>query len=149
MTAATKDALAGGAALGKVDLHQALRERVRPELMPWCKGCQSHHVAPMLWRYATIEAGARLDAERRYRLTKPGRKPAAGEAVRRFVRWYGPARPGGFADWAGVSRPHADRLWGGIEDELAEAGDGWVLRGDVARAGVPAGRRGRALHPAR
>ena len=142
VTAATKDALAGGAALGKVDLHQALRERVRPELMPWCKGCQSHHVAPMLWRYATIEAGARLDAERRYRLTKPGRKAAAAEAVRRFVRWYGPARPGGFADWAGVSRPHADRLWGGIEDELAEAGDGWVLRGDVRALESPPAAEG-------
>ena len=58
-------------------------------------------------------------------------EPAASEAVRRFLRWYGPERPGGFAEWAGVSRPQADRLWGEVEDELAEAGDGWVLRGDV------------------
>jgi len=142
VAAATKDALAGGAALGKVDLHQALRERVRPELMPWCKGCRSHHVAPMLWRYATVEATVRLDAERRYRLGRPGRKPPAAEAVRRFLRWYGPARPGGFADWAGLSRPHADRLWGGIEDELAEAGGEWVLRRDVRALDSPPAAEG-------
>ena len=75
MTAAVEDALQGGAALDKVALHQAMRERVRDELLPWCKGCGSHHVAPMLWRYATVKAGARLDAERRYVAGKPGRAP--------------------------------------------------------------------------
>jgi len=73
---ATKDALKGGRALSKVELHDALHERVGPDLMPWCKGCRSHHVAPMLWRYASVKAGARLDAERRYVLGKAGRAPA-------------------------------------------------------------------------
>jgi DNA glycosylase AlkZ-like len=89
---ATKDALARGRALDKNELHEELRGRVREELMPWCRGCKSHHVAPMLWRYATVQAGARLDSERRYRLAKPGRAPSAREALRRFLSFYGPAR---------------------------------------------------------
>ncbi|MEY2443420.1 MAG: hypothetical protein QOJ46_2846, partial [bacterium] len=51
---ATKDALSGGRALSKNELHDELRERVGGDLMPWCKGCESHHVAPMLWRYGGV-----------------------------------------------------------------------------------------------
>src|SRR3954447_7148011 len=54
VTAATRDALGRGRALDKNALHAELRERVRGELMPWCRSCGSHHVAPMLWRYATV-----------------------------------------------------------------------------------------------
>jgi hypothetical protein len=62
---ATEDALAKGRTLDKTELHEELRQRVSVDLMPWCRGCQSHHVAPMLWRYATVKAGVRLDSERR------------------------------------------------------------------------------------
>jgi Winged helix DNA-binding domain len=79
---ATRDALEREGPLSKNELHDAYRQRVRPELMPWCRGCGSHHVAPMLWRYATIEAGARLDAARRYTLADPGEPPSAAEAER-------------------------------------------------------------------
>ncbi len=88
---ATADALADRRALGKNELHDALRERVRGDLMPWCSGCKSHHVAPMLWRYGGVKAGARLDSQRRYLLGQPGRTPSGAEAVRRFLRFYGPA----------------------------------------------------------
>jgi hypothetical protein len=91
VTAATKDALSDGGALGKNALHEALRRRVDSDLMPWCRGCGSFHVAPMLWRYATVQAGVRLDAERRYTMGRPGRTPRASEAVRRFLRFYGTA----------------------------------------------------------
>src|SRR4051812_47957343 len=74
---ATKAALANGRSLGKNELHEELRARVSADLMPWCKGCGSHHVAPMLWRYATVKAGVRLDSQRRYRAGRPGRRPAA------------------------------------------------------------------------
>jgi hypothetical protein len=131
VAAATQDALKGGRALDKVELHQALRERVDAAYMPWCKGCQSHHVAPMLWRYATVKAGARLDAERRYRSGKPGRAPAASDAVRRFLHFYGPAKPGDFADWAGLAKPHAKRLWDDVADELTAVDGGWLLAGDA------------------
>jgi hypothetical protein len=138
---ATADALAGGRKLDKVELHAELRQRVRAELMPWCKGCKSHHVAPMLWRYATVKAGVRLDARRRYRMAKPGKAPAAREAVRRFLSFYGPAKPGDFADWAGLAKPHARRLWDEVAGDLAEVRVGkasaWVVGDDVAELESP------------
>ena len=141
----------GGRALDRTELHEALRARVRAELMPWCRGCKSHHVAPMLWRYGTVAAGVRLDAARRYRLTKPGRKPAAREAVRRYLRWYGPATPAGFADWAGLARPHARRLWDEVADELAEVrvgkADAWLLAEDADAAASPPAAHGIRLLP--
>ena len=132
---ATKGALRGGRALGKNELHDELRERVGADLMPWCKGCNSHHVAPMLWRYGGVKAGARLDSQRRYLLGKPGRSPAAAEAVRRFLHFYGPADSGDFADWTGVAKPHAKRLWEQVEGDLAEVSVGrrkaWALSEDL------------------
>ncbi|HEV3407166.1 MAG TPA: crosslink repair DNA glycosylase YcaQ family protein, partial [Gaiellaceae bacterium] len=108
---ATREALSRGRALDKNELHEELRRRVRPGLMPWCRSCGSHHVAPMLWRYATVNAGVRLDSKRRYRLAERGRTPRPSEAVRRFLGFYGPAAPGDFADWAGLATSHAQRLW--------------------------------------
>ncbi len=72
----------GGRTLTKTELHEELRQRVNADLMPWCRGCKSHHVAPMLWRYATISVGAGLDSERRYRAAKPGRAPAGARGGR-------------------------------------------------------------------
>jgi Winged helix DNA-binding domain len=138
---ATKDALKGGRALDKDALHEELRGRVGADLMPWCKGCKSHHVAPMLWRYATVKAGVRLDAERRYRTGKPGRAPAASEAVRRFLRFYGPSAPGDFAEWAGLAKPHAQRLWDQVAGDLADVRIGrrtaFILRGDLGELESP------------
>ena len=88
--------------------------------MPWCKGCESYHVAPMLWRYATVKAGARLDHERHYLEGRPGRAQAGPEAVKRFLGFYGPATAGDFADWAGLAKPHAKLLWQDAEAELTE-----------------------------
>lgn len=148
VAAATKDALAGGRRLGKTELHEALRERVGSELLPWCKGCKSHHVAPMIWRYATVKAGVRLDAQRRYTQGNPGRAPAAREAVRRFLGVYGPATPAGFAEWAGVAKPHAQRLWDEVADELVEADGGWLLGEDAKALASPPSAQGIRLLPA-
>ncbi|HET6341640.1 MAG TPA: crosslink repair DNA glycosylase YcaQ family protein, partial [Gemmatimonadota bacterium] len=132
---ATKDALGKGRKLDKNELHEELRGRVRGDRMPWCKGCKSHHVAPMLWRYATVKAGARLDSERRYVMGKPGRTPAASEAVRRFLHFYGPATPGDFGEWAGLTKSHAQRLWDEVAEDLVDVrvgkGKGWLLSEDV------------------
>jgi DNA glycosylase AlkZ-like len=151
VAAATKEALANGRRLGKNELHQELRERVSADLMPWCKGCGSHHVAPVLWRYATVAAGVRLDSERRYTSGRPGRAPAAAEAVRRFLRFYGPAKSGDFAEWAGVAKSHAERLWDELVGELAEVkvgrGASWLLSDDVGALRSPPAAEGIRLLP--
>jgi hypothetical protein len=149
---ATKDALADGRALDKNELHEELRQRVRPELMPWCRGCKSYHVAPMLWRYATVKAGVRLDSERRYSWNDPGGPvPVPSEVVRRFLGFYGPATPGDFAEWAGLAKPHAGRLWDEVAGELAETRVGrrtaWLLREDVSVLASPPAAEGLRLLP--
>jgi hypothetical protein len=119
--------------------------------MPWCRSCGSHHVAPMLWRYATVQAGVRLDSARRYVLGRPGRAPAASEAVRGFLRFYGPARSGDFADWAGLASPHAKRLWDEVAGDLVEVRVGksasWLLKADLGALESPPAAEGVRLLP--
>jgi hypothetical protein len=145
VASATSEALAKGP-LDKNALHEELRHRVDPDLMPWCKGCKSHHVAPMLWRYATVKAGVRLDADRRYRKGRPGRAPAAKEAVRRFLGFYGPSTPGEFAEWAGLAKPHARRLWDEA-GEMTEVGKQWLLAADAGALESPPAAKGIRLLP--
>jgi Winged helix DNA-binding domain len=151
VAAATNDALANGRTLDRNELHEELRQRVRAHLMPWCRSCGSYHVAPMLWRYATVKAGVRLDSERRYTMGKAGRAPAANEAVRRFLGFYGPAKPGDFADWAGLARPHAQRLWDEAAGDLAEVrvagGQGWLMSEDMGALQSPPAAEGIRLIP--
>jgi Winged helix DNA-binding domain len=150
VTAATKEALTNGRTRDKNELHEELRQRVRADLMPWCRSCGSHHVAPMLWRYATVAAGVRLDSERRYTLAKPGRTPAGREAVRRFLAFYGPATPGDFADWAGLAKSHARRLWdeaGGLAEVRVEGSGAWLLEEDVGALESPPAADGIRLIP--
>lgn len=148
---ATKEGLANGRTLDRNELHQELRSRVRAELMPWCRGCGSHHVAPMLWRYATVKAGVRLDSERRYTLARPGRAPSASEVVRRFLGFYGPARPGDLAEWAGLAKSHAQRLWDEAGDDLVEVrvgrGKGWLMGEDAGALESPPAAEGIRLLP--
>lgn len=145
VTEATEGALANGRKLDKNDLHQELRERVREELLPWCKGCKSHHVAPGIWRYAGVVAGVRRDSEARYLIghPKPKGKPDPAGALRLFLRFYGPATQKQFAGWAGVPGKQAKRIWEGVEDELVVVvvgvegeADGHLLAGDEAELGA-------------
>jgi hypothetical protein len=148
---ATQDALANGRTLDKNELHEELRQRVRADLMPWCQGCKSHHVAPMLWRYATVQAGVRLDSERRYRMGEPGPAATAGDAVRRYLGFYGPAKPADFADWAGLAKRHADRLWDEAAGDLAEVRLGkstlWLMSEDAGALESPPAAQGVRLIP--
>ena len=153
VTGASEAALKKHGALDKNGLHEELRGRVRGELLPWCKGCKSHHVAPMLWRFALVKAGARCDSQRRYLLGEPSDSPEPGEAVRRFLGFYGPATANDFAAWTGVARGHARRLWREIEQELVEVKvDGrrtWLLEKDRAELDSPPEMRGLRLLPPR
>jgi Winged helix DNA-binding domain len=148
---ATREALAKRRRLDRTGLHEELRQRVHADLMPWCRSCGSHHVAPMLWRYATVKAGVRLDSERRYTMAKPGRTPAANGAVRRFLGFYGPAKPGDFAEWAGLARPHAQRLWDEATGDLAEVRvgktKGWLMSEDMEALESPPAAEGIRLIP--
>jgi len=148
---ATKAALGGGRTLDKNELHEELRNRVGKDLMPWCRGCGSHHVAPMLWRYGTVKAGARLDSRRRYLLGKPGRRRAGADVVERFLAFYAPATAADLADWAGLAKPHAMRLWEQAEGGLAEVAvgkrKGWVLGADREALDSPPEAEGVRLIP--
>jgi hypothetical protein len=122
---AIADALADGP-LERDDFHQALRERLPRELLWWCRGCESHHVHPSLWR-ATGIRGVLAVAERRGRVTvfgappKPrGVKAAPAELARRFLRAYGPATSADLAAWGGISPAHAKALLAGIETEQVD-----------------------------
>jgi hypothetical protein len=105
----------------------------------------------MLWRYATVRAGVRLDSKRRYTMAKPGRTPAASEAVRRFLTFYAPATPGDFAEWAGLAKSHAQRLWDDAAGDLAEVragrSRGWLMSDDVEALGSPPAAEGMRLIP--
>ncbi len=152
VTAAIVGALEARAPLSKDELHAELRERVRQPLLPWCKGCASHHVSPMLWRYGVVRTGARCDSLRRHLSPEPRPAPAAAEAVRRFLHFYGPGTPKGFAVWAGVARAHAKALWAEVEEELTEVRvegrRAWQHAVDErALASVPPARGVRLLPP--
>lgn len=148
---ATRAALGRGRVLDKNELHNELRERVGADLVPWCRGCKSHHVAPMLWRYGSAKAGARLDSRRRHLLGKPGQSPVPAGAVKRFLHFWGPATAGDFAEWAGVARPHAKRLWERVEGELCEVSAGsrkaWLLSEDLKDLDSPPDADGVRLIP--
>jgi hypothetical protein len=103
--------------LPRDDFHQALRERLPGELLWWCRGCQSHHVHPSLWR-ATGIRGVLAIVGREGRSAVfglPPRAPAVkdpgAELARRFLQAYGPARPKLLADWGGLATSHANALW--------------------------------------
>ena len=149
---ATADTLAGGRVLTKDELHEGLRARLRDDLLPWCKSCTSNHAPPMLWRYATVQAGARLDSERRYFLRRKARAPRGEEALLHFLSFYGPATSSDFADWAGVARSHARRLWNTVEGEVREIKVGrrtaWIRSADLAAAESPPPAEGFRLIPA-
>jgi len=149
VTEATRAALKERGPLAKDDLHEELRSRVRDELLPWCKGCRSNHVAPMIWRYALVRLGTRCDSQRRHRLAKPGRRRRPEEAVRRFLSFYGPATVKDFTAWAGLARAHARRLWEPVERELVKVDGAWLLAEDEAELASPPQARGTRLLPER
>lgn len=121
------------------DFHQALRERLPDELLWWCKGCDSRHVHPSLWR-ATGIRGVLAIVGREGRSAVFGLPPEpatlrdpGAELARRFLRSYGPARPRLFAEWAGLATSHAIALWNRVGPLVPIDLDGtkaWALAED-------------------
>jgi hypothetical protein len=154
VSAAVRDALADGP-LPRDDLHQALRERLPAVLLPWCRGCQSHHVHPSLWRATGVRGIlAVVGREGRSAVFGPPPEPPApvgdpgAELARRFLRAYGPGRPVDFRLWAGIETNHAKHLFSRA-GELAEAemdgGDGWILAEDAEALAAPPPAKGARL----
>jgi DNA glycosylase AlkZ-like len=152
---AVADSLAGGA-LDRDAFHQALRERLPDRLLPWCRGCRSHHVHPLLWR-ATGVRGVLAIVSRDGRTAVFGRPPEAppaadpgAELARRFLRAYGPARPPVFAEWAGIAPHHARALWeraGALESVEVDGRERWLLAEDRAALEDPPRATGLRLLP--
>ena len=152
---AVQDSLRDGP-LARDDFHQALRERLPEELLWWCKGCDSHHVHPSLWR-ATGIRGVLAIVGRDGRSAVFGAPPKAkrvkdpgAELARRFLGAYGPARPKLLADWAGIAPSHAKLLWdraGALTEVGVEGRTAWVLAGDEAALADPPEARGARLLP--
>jgi hypothetical protein len=149
---AVADALSAGP-LERDDFHQALRERLPDELLWWCRGCQSHHVHPSLWR-ATGIRGVLAVAERRGRVTVFGAPPrprgvkqAPAELARRFLHAYGPATASDLAAWAGIAPSHARALLDGIAGEVEEVDGGLMLAADAEALASPPPASGVRLLP--
>ncbi|MGE4426549.1 MAG: winged helix DNA-binding domain-containing protein [Solirubrobacteraceae bacterium] len=140
---AARDGLAGGP-LDRDAFHQALRERLPATLLPWCRGCQSHHVRPGLWRALGPLGVTEMPARAVWALapqTDVDLDAARAELVRRFLRCYGPGTHSQLAAWAQTTPAHAKALFAAVRDELDEVRvDGarrWVLREDCDRLDDP------------
>jgi hypothetical protein len=155
VSAAVADALAGGP-LERDAFHQALRERLPGELLWWCRGCESHHVHPSLWR-ATGIRGVLSIAGRDGRtavFAAPPPAPAVedpgAEIARRFLRAYPPGTPALLSAWAGVSPGHAKALWaraGELAEVSLDGRRGWVLAEDLDALADPPRASGVRLLP--
>jgi hypothetical protein len=140
---AARDGLAAGP-LERDDFHQALRERLPSGLLPWCRGCQSHHVRPGFWRALGPLEVTVMPEKATWALASPpsmSLEVARAELVRRFLRVFGPASSSDLASWAQTGSAYSKQLFEGVADELAEASvdgrRGFVLAEDVARLESP------------
>lgn len=145
---AAREGLAGGP-LDRDAFHQALRERLPDGLLPWCRGCQSHHVRAGLWRALGPLGVTRMSAKAEYALAEEASMPVAearDELVRRFLRCYGPANHTQLAAWAQTAPAHAKQLFRAVADELeqvtTERGARLVLAEDLPRLERPPEARG-------
>lgn len=144
VAAAAREGLGGGP-LDRDAFHQAMRERLPEGLLPWCRGCRSHHVRPGLWRALGPLGVTHMPQKATYALADPTETPvdeARAELVRRFLRCYGPATHSQLAAWAQTAPVHAKTIFGAVADELepvrVEGASRFVLADDLARLERPA-----------
>ena len=80
-----------------------------------------------------------------------GPLPPEGEAVRRYLRFYGPGTRADFAPWAGMTGRHAKRAWAEVAAELvkvhAAGAKAWLLADDEAALASPPQAEGVRLLP--
>ena len=145
---AAREGLADGP-LDRDAFHQAMRERLPDGLLPWCRGCQSHHVRPGFWRALGPLEVTEMPEKATWGLADPPDMPleeARAELVRRFLRVYGPATHSQLASLAQTAASHAKRLFEAIAHELEPAAvdgrKGFVLAQDAARLESPPAAQG-------
>ena len=148
VAAAAREGLADGP-LDRDAFHQAMRERLPDGLLPWCRGCQSHHVRPGFWRALGPLEVTEMPEKATWALADPPDMPleeARAELVRRFLRVYGPATHSQLASLAQTAASHAKRLFAAVADELEPAAvdgrKGFVLAEDTARLESPPAAQG-------
>jgi hypothetical protein len=141
--AAAREGLGSGP-LDRDAFHQAMRERLPAGLLPWCRGCQSHHVRPGFWRALGPLEVTVMPEKATWALAEPpssSLSTARDELVRRFLRVYGPATYSQLASWAQTAPSHAKQLFEGVHGELAavsvEGRRGFVLAADADRLSSP------------
>ena len=143
VAAAARDGLAAGP-LDRDAFHQAMRARLPAGLLPWCRGCQSHHVRPGFWRALGPLEVTVMPEKATWALADPPSSSLAGareELVRRFLRVYGPATHSQLASWAQTAPAHAKQLFEGVRNELeavaVEGRRGFALASDLDRLSSP------------
>lgn len=151
VAAAAREGLADGP-LERDAFHQALRERLPDALLPWCRGCQSHHVRPGLWRALGPLGVTYMPAKATYALAEPTAMDldeARAELVRRFLRCFGPATHSQLAAWAQTAPAHAKALFAAVGEEMEavrlEGRTAFVLAHDVSTLEGPPAARGLRL----
>jgi len=114
---AVSDAL-DGVTLSRDDLHEALRQRLPEDMLPWCEGCQSHHarrgllvMAGLHGRLCLAGRAGRQPAFARTDQLVGWDPPERNELVSRYKRQYGTSTLAHFAEWAGIGKAHAKALW--------------------------------------
>jgi Winged helix DNA-binding domain len=138
-----------GRVLSRDALHEELRGRLPPELLPWCEPCQSHHARRGVLTVAALE-GRLCIAGREGRQNTFARTdqwidlqpPEKTELVRRYLHHLGPSTPADFAAWAGIAPHHAKALLEAVE--LERVGKAFLLAEDLPafeRAPQPRGVR--------
>jgi hypothetical protein len=155
-----------GRRLTKGQLSTEVSQRVPKELLYWCQPCQAHHVPESLFRLAVQKAQVvfvprftsdallfvRIDQWLGAPLPATDLAQAQTEALRRYLRCYGPSTPADFAGWAGISPSQAGQIWTRlVEDELVEvkfgAAKDWLLRPDLDLLEAPPAPQGVRLLP--
>lgn len=122
LTAAVEEVAAAldGRSLRRDDLHEELRRRLPPALLPWCEGCRKHHARRALLVRAGLHGKLCIAG-------RAGRQPlfartdqivgwdppddAGAELVRRYHAQYGASSRQSFTAWSGLETAHAKALW--------------------------------------
>jgi hypothetical protein len=140
--------------LSRDALHEELRGRLPPELLPWCPSCKSHHARRGLLSVAALE-GRLCIAGREGRQNTFARtdqwialapaEDARAEFARRYLHHLGPSTHTDLAAWAGIAPSHAKALLRAVEDELVQVGKAFLLAADQGLFESPPAPRGTRL----